>query len=254
MNPSAWRPLLFTVDGWLLTGTLAVLLPLLGYVLYRRLHLAPYPTPTRSKMGIYSLTASTEWILVLITIVVSRRHGLSPADLGLTIPSTAVTLVTTCAGLLALTALTAANTREIARATLDELEGAVRRARRFVPVGHVETTAFIGVALTAGFCEELLYRGWLVSFLGAGLGSIWAGVGAGGVVFGLAHGYQGRKGILATGILGIIFGALFAAVRSLVPGMLLHAGIDIVNGVLAGRIVRRVEREAGAAPEEVIGT
>jgi len=45
-------------------------------------------------------------------------------------------------------------------------------------------------------------------------------------------------------LVAIVFGTMFVLVRSLVPGQVLHAAIDLVNGTLAGRVVKRL----GAGP------
>jgi membrane protease YdiL (CAAX protease family) len=143
-------------------------------------------------------------------------------------------------GLVALLALSAFNAGQIQKATRGELSATVQRARKFVPIGLVEVAAFALVSVTAGICEEILYRGWLVSFLGAVSGSIWIGMVLAAVLFGFGHAYQGRQGIVGTGILGLIFGGMFVMVRSLVPGQVIHAAIDLVNGILAGRVVKQL--------------
>ena len=97
------------------------------------------------------------------------------------------------------------------------------------------------MALTAGICEELLYRGWLVNFIAVLTHSAWAGVAIGGVLFGLAHAYQGPKGIMATGVLGLVFGAIFVLSGSLFPGQILHAAIDAVNGLVGAYALKRLQ-------------
>jgi len=239
-----WAPLTRSWDAWLLCVVLAVLVPFHGLLTYRRLASVADPTPTRTKLRLYATIIAMEWTLVALTVFVARRHGLGLADLGQTLGNHRRSLVVTALGLLGLLALTAFNTRQIRRADREELLATVRRARKFVPIGSVEISGFALVSATAGICEELLYRGWLVSFLGAAFGSIWIGMVAAAVLFGFGHAYQGRQGIIGTGILGILFGAMFVLVRSLVPGQVIHAAVDVVNGILAGRVVK------GLGPEE----
>jgi membrane protease YdiL (CAAX protease family) len=243
-----WAPVTHAWDAWLLCVVLAGLVPFHGLLAYRRLASSPDPTPTRTKLRLYATIIVMEWTLVGLTAVIAHRHGLTLRDLGQTLGNPRLTLAVTALGILGLLGLTGFNTRQIRRATREELFATVQRARKFVPIGSVEIAAFALVSLTAGICEEILYRGWLVSFLGAASGSIWIGMVAAAVLFGFGHAYQGRPGIMGTGILGILFGAMFVLVRSLVPGEAIHAAIDLVNGILAGRVVKRLGPEA-AEPE-----
>ena len=245
-----WGPVVRSWDGWLLTLILAGLVPFHGVLAYGRLKMVRGVIPTRRKLRLYGTIVMMEWGLVAAAIAVAYHHGLGLRDLGQTLGDPRVSLAVTGLGLLALLALTGFNRRQIRHASREELAATVERARKFVPVGRTQVTAFTFVAVTAGICEELLYRGWLIHFTGALLGSLWVGMIAAAILFGLGHAYQGRQGIIATGALGLVFGSMFVMVKSLVPGQIIHAGIDIVNGILAGRVVKRLgpEEEPGEGP------
>jgi len=239
------RLLLHAWDAWLLCAVLAGLVPFHGVLAYSRLRAARDPIPTRTKLRLYGTIVVLEWALVAATVAVAHRHGLGLRDLGETLGNPRLTLAVTSLGLLGLLALTGFNLRQIRRAGREELELTVERARKFVPVGSKEIAAFALVSITAGICEEILYRGWLVTFLSGLSGSVWIGAVAASVLFGVGHAYQGRQGMIATGLLGALFGSMFVLVKSLVPGQVIHAAIDLVNGILAGRVVRRL---AGLPP------
>jgi membrane protease YdiL (CAAX protease family) len=243
-----WRPVVHSWDGWLLTLILSGLVPFHGVLAYGRLKMVRGVIPTRRKLRLYGTIVAMEWGLVAATLAVARHHGLGPRDLGQTLGNPRVSLAATVAGLLGLLALTGFNVRQIRHASREELLATVRRARKFVPVGTTQVAAFSAVALTAGICEEILYRGWLIGFMGALTGSIWVGMVVAAVLFGVGHAYQGRQGIAATGTLGIVFGTIFVLVKSLVPGQAIHAAIDIVNGILAGRVVQRLGPEVEEGP------
>jgi uncharacterized protein len=238
-----WRPVVRSWDGWLLTLILSGLVPFHGVLAYGRLKMVRGVIPTRRKLRLYGTIVAMEWGLVAAALAVAHHHGLGPRDLGQTVGDPGRTLAVTALGLLGLLALTGFNMRQIRHAGRDELEATVRRARKFVPVGSTQVAAFSVVALTAGICEEILYRGWLIGFMGSLVGSIWMGMVMAAVLFGVGHAYQGRQGIAATGVLGIVFGTMFVLVKSLVPGQAIHAAIDIVNGILAGRVVKRLGPE-----------
>ena len=86
-----------------------------------------------------------------------------------------------------------------------------------------------GLALSAGVTEEITYRGLLVlalALVAPGLphGAVVAVVA---VLFGLAHWYQGRLGMLTTGALGAVFTQLYLSTGSLLLPMLVHVLIDL---------------------------
>ena len=243
MSLALWAPMTRSWDAWLLCVVLAGLVPLHGLLSYRRLASSPDPLPTRTKLRFYATILVMEWSLVGLTAFIAHRHGLGLPDLGQTLGNPSLTLAVTVAGLLGLAALTAFNRRQLQRAKPEQLFATIRRVRKLVPAATVEIAVFAMVSVTAGICEEILYRGWLVSFLGAASGSIWIGMVLAAVLFGFGHAYQGRAGIMGTGVMGILFGAMFVLVRSLVPGQVIHAAIDLVNGILVGRVVKRLGPE-----------
>jgi len=104
----------------------------------------------------------------------------------------------------------------------------LRPVAALLPRTAVERRVFAVLAVTAGICEELLYRGfglaalrWVAPDLGTSALIVITGAG-----FGLAHLYQGRMGVIATGLLGAYFAWIVIATGSLVPVMILHALLD----------------------------
>jgi membrane protease YdiL (CAAX protease family) len=94
---------------------------------------------------------------------------------------------------------------------------------------------WILLALSAGFVEELVFRGYLQRQFGALLGNRWAGVIAQAVFFGVTHGYQGALPVLKITLFGLMFGAAALVRRSLVPGMAAHAMVDVIGGLAVFR-------------------
>ncbi|MDR1043215.1 MAG: CPBP family intramembrane metalloprotease [Clostridiales Family XIII bacterium] len=94
---------------------------------------------------------------------------------------------------------------------------------------------FFFVALTAGVCEEFIFRGVafaLCQYLLPDI-NIYMLPLIPGTVFGIAHMYQGAKGVLKTGATGIILGYLYIATGSLLPVMILHFIIDLSSTYIA---------------------
>jgi membrane protease YdiL (CAAX protease family) len=98
-----------------------------------------------------------------------------------------------------------------------------------LPANAIERAAFIPVALTAGICEEILFRGFLIRFLHDGAPGLplFAALAVSSLVFGLNHLYQGWKGALGTAFAGLGFGLLFLVTGSLIPAIVIHALVDL---------------------------
>ena len=70
----------------------------------------------------------------------------------------------------------------------------------FGPHTPAELRRFDLLSVTAGICEEVLFRGFLIAYLTTALGSpFWAGALLSSLAFGLAHSYQGPAGVVRTG-------------------------------------------------------
>ena len=88
---------------------------------------------------------------------------------------------------------------------------------------------FFALAVTAGICEEVLYRGFglaALRWLDPDLETMQLVV-LTGAAFGLAHLYQGVMGVIVTGVLGGYFAWIVISTGSLVPVMALHALLDV---------------------------
>jgi membrane protease YdiL (CAAX protease family) len=101
-----------------------------------------------------------------------------------------------------------------------------------LPRTAVEVLLWIGVSITAGFCEEIAFRGYLQWQFRALSGNIVVAVLAQALVFGMAHAYQGWKATVVISILGVLYGALAAWRRNLRANIISHASSDIWEGWL----------------------
>lgn len=98
-----------------------------------------------------------------------------------------------------------------------------------LPRTRKERLAFVFVAATAGICEEIIFRGAMAMFLLALPFNFSLSTAAviSAILFGLAHYYQGIKGMIGTGILGYIMFNLYVASGSLLLPILFHFIIDL---------------------------
>jgi membrane protease YdiL (CAAX protease family) len=97
-----------------------------------------------------------------------------------------------------------------------------------VPVTNSERLIWIVVAISAGICEEIVFRGWLLTTLHDQIGLTGKSlllVGA--LIFGLAHAYQKAPGVILTALVGGFFCVLYVKTGSLLIPILLHALVDL---------------------------
>jgi len=85
------------------------------------------------------------------------------------------------------------------------------------------------ICITAGVCEEVVYRGFLLHYLHVlpfHLSLTWALVVAS-VIFGIGHLYQGALGAVQTALIGLVLGAMFLLSGNLLLPMVVHGLLDL---------------------------
>ena len=103
-----------------------------------------------------------------------------------------------------------------------------------IPKNKVEKIWFLFVSLTAGICEEIIWRGCLVYLLNSIFPTVNAIVvyAVSCMAFGLAHFYQGVFGVVKTGVLAILFVLVYFTTDSIIPGIVLHFFFDFSSAFL----------------------
>jgi membrane protease YdiL (CAAX protease family) len=101
-----------------------------------------------------------------------------------------------------------------------------------LPRSPVEMGLWVALSVSAGFAEELVFRGYLQAQFRAltrrrGLAMVLQAA-----LFGISHGYQGVQACLRIVFYGLLMGVLALVRRSLRPGMAAHAWTDIAAGIL----------------------
>lgn len=103
-----------------------------------------------------------------------------------------------------------------------------------LPHKRDERAMFAVLSVTAGVCEEILFRGFVVWYFAGWTGPIVA-LGISSVIFGFGHIYQGTAQVPKTGALGAVLGVIVLLTGSLWPAIILHAAIDMNSGDLGYR-------------------
>jgi len=108
-----------------------------------------------------------------------------------------------------------------------------------------ELRAFYAVSVTAGICEEVIYRGFMIAYLMAFGMPFWAAGLVSSVAFGLAHAYQGPTGILKTAAVGGTMALLYGLTGSLWAPIVAHAVMDLAAGRLTFTVLNDTPTSRG---------
>src|SRR5215472_13584952 len=102
------------------------------------------------------------------------------------------------------------------------------------------------VSVTAGICEELLYRDFLVWALQPWVGLGWAAA-VSVTAFGAAHANQGKDVVRPT-LAGLVLQGIALLTQSILPGIMVHPMLDVMSGTSAYVLVRETScaAESGA--------
>jgi len=111
--------------------------------------------------------------------------------------------------------------------------------KNLLPHTILENAAFLLLALTAGICEEMIFRGYLQQQLTAWTRNAAAGIALQGILFGVAHAYQGSMMMIVIAVYGCMYGAFAYWRKSLRPGIIAHFLQDAVGGLLLARFAMK---------------
>jgi membrane protease YdiL (CAAX protease family) len=220
-----------TID-LVIAGLIAIVYPIWDYFsAWPRMVRTVTSGRPNARVSVYREVLAVEWIITAVIAAV-WIHAARPWRLiGLVLP-VGWRLVLTVALLAALMMLFRAQLRAIRRldpAKRDRVRTRQGAVSLLIPHNRVERAWFVPVAITAGLCEEFIYRGFLLWVFRPWLG-LWGAALASTISFGFAHAYQGRRGAIRAGTLGAMFVVLAIAMGSVVPGMVLHALLDLIGG------------------------
>jgi uncharacterized protein len=201
-----------------------------GYFAARRMRTAQNPR----RLAMYVLTILLEWSVVAYIAWGAKRHGSSLRELigGKWNNSKAFLKdVGIAAGFWLIALVVLFFTALALRA-----DKPGPSMRFMFPQSHLEIVLWVLTSLTAGICEEIIFRGYFQRQFIAWTGNIPAGVLLSAAVFGAGHIYQSGKSAIIIAVYGLLFGILAEMRRSLRPGMITHAWHDGLVG-LVGRLL-----------------
>jgi membrane protease YdiL (CAAX protease family) len=228
---------------------LAIAVPLLGRRRIRHLTRMPQTTK-RDRLALYASTVAFQWLAAAVVLWRASAHQIPVAALGLAIPSPALTAIVSVVLASLILANQLVSLRRLA-ANPSEAQGVLPQlALKIFPQDSVERLAFFAVVVTVAVCEELIFRGFAQRvFEDWSGGLILVGILGSAAMFAVAHLYQGRRGIITTLVVGLLFSGVRAWTGSLIAPMIAHFIADITAGFLAPpRLRAALSLREGAAP------
>lgn len=106
----------------------------------------------------------------------------------------------------------------------------------FLPESFKELPTYTLLCLSAGIFEEIIYRGFMVTYflpLFPSPGGLpWVAIIAPSILFSLAHKYQGWGAVIKIFIFSLLLGTIFILSKSIYPTMVLHFLIDLIGGIV----------------------
>ena len=207
---------------------------LLGYSVVHRMSAAENP----SRLRLYLPTLAWEWLVVGYIYWGLRRRGKSfQAIAGDRWKSAAAFFIDIAIAFgFWLTALVILGLV----AYLVRAPGMQQAARNIAPRDPVESLVWVALSITAGICEETIFRGYLQKQFIAWTRSQAVGVVLSAVLFGAGHIYQGAKATIVIGTYGLLFGILAEFRKNLRPGMITHAWHDTISGLALRVLSKRI--------------
>ena len=226
---------------------LGIVLPVVLLVSGIRRRKAPSMRWTeRMKIGLYYGNGLLLYAMALVVLLVYWFTGRSFTEVGLGWGQLPYDLT----AVLLLAAFLLLYLVEIYR-ELGDADSQVATRREFIKLGFLPVSArqfmhFLFLAVAAGVGEEIVYRGFMITYLTELLGSagwvIIVVLFAPAVAFGVGHLYQGWKAVVKIIFMAILFGFFFLRTHTLWPLILIHTAVDVFGGLISWYLLGREER------------
>lgn len=125
----------------------------------------------------------------------------------------------------------------------DELRAEIARKferyKDILPVTRNEMLIFtLILSVSAGICEELIFRAYLYPFLDGHMGMVVAII-LSSAVFGLWHLYLGWQEVIKTSVMGALFCGIYIFTGNIILPILVHIFIDVYSGLMAYFAMRK---------------
>jgi len=226
----------FTLSGlgWPARALTTFLLgPLPALMILQARLLDQLPTEAERE-GVYFSSAFSVWALAALAMMAASGSGLTRSDLGIEAVSAPILLGSAGATAVAgLAIMAVARLLHVPESPLVEY---------LIPRTAQEKIAFVGLSVSAGIAEELVFRSFLIAGVFRASGSLTVAVTVSVAAFAVTHAYQGIGGVLRVAVLGLVLTAPLLLTGSVFPAMIAHTTLDLTAGLVLAEWL-------GAGPE-----
>jgi len=189
------------------------------------------------RMKLYVSTIAMEWLLVLFIVWGLRRNKQTTVSALVggrwtTVESFLIDIVVAFGFWIVVAMVLAGIGFALHMADLSKVKDMEQRIGSMLPDGRTEIITWLCLCATAGFCEEVIFRGYFQKQFGILLGSVWGGIAVQAMIFGGSHAYEGWRQMIRIAVFGFMFGVLAWWRKSLRPGMMAHFAQDSIAGLM----------------------
>ena len=237
-----------TIFDHILVAILFLVTPVLSVTDYRKFTSQLNAGKPTVRLHFYRLTIAWSWGFTLAVAVLWLVYKRSLPELGFGLETAAgfwigLALTVVACGLLIIQAVALRRNPKKLQAMAKQFES----VKEIIPHTDREAKEFVALSFTAGICEQIIYRGYLMLYITAAIAieGMWPAALLSSLAFGLGHAYQGPKGVLKTGLFGLAMAGLYLLTGSIWLLIVLHAVIDLGFGSIGRAAIAAGE----AAPE-----
>ena len=230
-NITFWDHLFFVL--------IAILLPVLSLI-RGKVDMEGVEMEISDKRKFYFANAGILWVGAVMVFLLWLIAGRPFVDMGIRSPVTDTLVVgLTILFVVAYIVETATELRK------ENKESEILKAAPFLPQNYNEFFAFLFLAFSAGVCEEIVYRGFLVNYLLSVINNPVVAFNVAvifpAVIFGVVHMYQGIKSVLKISIMSLLFSTIFIFSQSLLIVMILHFSVDAIGGYIGLKVALKAK-------------
>jgi membrane protease YdiL (CAAX protease family) len=224
-------------DFLLLLIVLGAVVPWRAAVRVRQLLKQPQ-LGTTDRLALYASTIAFQWAAAAIVLWRCTVRHLSAVQLALAVPHPQRAIFAAAVLVAVFVANQLFALRRLAQLPEDRRGFLGQMARLVFPHNAVEALAFFALVATVALCEEFLYRGFVQTvFDSLARGIPWLGAVVSALFFSFAHLYQGKRGLVVTFCVGLLFSMVRSWTGSLAPSVMAHFAADLVAGLAGVRLL-----------------
>jgi membrane protease YdiL (CAAX protease family) len=182
-----------------------------------------------------------EWSWVIVLVIIVAPASIPLAALGFTPPNPLGWII--MAALLLGIGLSIVLIRRSPGA-IASMQNSLEASAILLPSTPTERKWYAATAITAGICEELLYRGFLIPYLHYNFQvQDWTVIAIlSGIIYGLSRLYQGFKGFSQAALTGFAYTYVYLFSGSVLPAMVFHILVELRTLLLWQSVAKKKAR------------